>query len=95
MKTLALILAASAASAALAEQQRPITVRGPHARYDPNEIVCRSEAEVGSRLRTHRICVTRAQWAEHVRQERQYVEKAQTNRTFCGGICTRRTGFGR
>jgi len=80
MKTLALILAALTASAALAE--RPITVRGPHARYDPNEIVCRRWTETGSRLATVRLCATRAQWAEHLRQDRQDVERAQTNRTY-------------
>lgn len=80
MKTLALILAAFAASAALAE--RPITVRGPHVRYDPNEIVCRSVADTGSRLRTQRTCATRAQWAEHLRLDRQAIERIQTQRTF-------------
>jgi len=82
MKTLVLILAASAASAAFAEQQRPIVVRGPHAGYDPNQIVCRSWRETGSRLRTQRACATRAEWAEHKRQDRQNVERVQTNRTF-------------
>lgn len=84
MKIFALILAALAALAAPAALAQPqtITVRGPHARYDPNERVCRSEQDIGSRLRTHRTCATRAQWAEHIRQERQYVERAQTNRTY-------------
>lgn len=82
MQTLALILAALAASAALAEQQRPIIVRGPHARYNPNEIVCRSETDIGSRLRTHRTCATRAEWAEQIRLQRQHIDKLQTQRTF-------------
>lgn len=93
MKALASILAALAASAALAEP--PIVVSGPSVRYDPNEIVCRSEAESGSRLRTQRICATRADWAEHKRVQRQLVEHAQSNRMWCGGVCTRRMGFGR
>jgi len=87
--TLALILAALSAPAALAEQpptaasaERPIVVRGENLRYNPNEIVCRSEAEVGSRLRTNRVCATRGQWAEHMREQRQNVEKAQLNRTY-------------
>ncbi|HYN46392.1 MAG TPA: hypothetical protein VES64_06845 [Allosphingosinicella sp.] len=93
MKTLAFILAAMSASAALAqppppaaaaraERQRPIIVRGPHARLDPNEILCRTQADTGSRLRTQRTCATRAQWAEQRRQVRQDVEKAQLNRTY-------------
>ena len=86
-------LAALAASAALAQapqappqQQRSAS---PNDGLDPNEIICRSESEVGSRLRRHRTCVTRAQWAEQMRQSRQYVEKAQTNRIWCqeGVVC--------
>jgi hypothetical protein len=100
MKTLALILAALTASAALAEQQPAAAVRsagsdGTDGRLDPNQTICRSEPAVGSRLRGRRICATRAQWLEQMRLERQYVEKAQTTRTFCGGICTRALTHGR
>lgn len=86
MKVLALILAALTTSAALAQQpapaQRSARSGGPNARYDPNEIVCRTEAEGGSRLRRHRVCVTRAQWAEQLRLDRQNIERAQTNRRY-------------
>ncbi|HMG46361.1 MAG TPA: hypothetical protein VK614_02730 [Allosphingosinicella sp.] len=101
MKTLALILTALAASAAFAQPppqpadaQRSAPSGGARARYDPNQIICRSEPAVGSRLRGVLRCATRAQWAESIRLERQYVEKAQTSRTFCGGICVRRMGHG-
>ena len=100
MKTLALILAALAAPAAFAQPQQSAAAqhsagsRGPNSRWDPNEMICRSEAEPGSRLRAQRRCATRAQWAEQIRQDRQYAERAQTNRTYCGGICVRRMGHG-
>jgi hypothetical protein len=42
----------------------------------------------------HRRCLTRAQWVERSRLDRQYAEKAQTSRTFCGGICTRQLNHG-
>lgn len=82
METLALILAALSASTALAEQQQTIIVRGQQVRYNPNEIVCRTWTETGSRLRTLRACATRADWAEHLRHQRQNIERVQTARTM-------------
>lgn len=85
MKALALIPVALAAAAAAAAADP---------RFDPNQLICRSEPEPGSRLMGHRRCLTRAQWVERSRLERQYVEKAQTTRTFCGGICPRHMNHG-
>jgi hypothetical protein len=103
VKTLAPILTALAATAAFAQPppSQPADARrsapsgGARARFDPNQVICRSEPAAGSRLRGYLRCATRAQWAESIRLERQYVEKAQTSRTFCGGICVRRMGHGR
>jgi invasion protein IalB len=44
---------------------------------DPNEVVCEKQQEPGSRLATNRVCMTRSQWAEQRRLDRQDVEKAQ------------------
>ena len=44
---------------------------------DPNEVVCEKQQDTGSRLAAHRICMTRSQWAEQRRLDRQDVEKAQ------------------
>jgi hypothetical protein len=85
-------LAGLAATAALAEQAPQAPAPPQHSRpsgavndgLDPNERICRSVQEIGSRLRSHRVCVTRAQWAEQMRLDRQYVEKAQTNRIWPG-----------
>lgn len=92
MKALVLILALAAAAAPA--QPPRAAERSGRARLDPNQIICRSEQEVGSRLRGHLRCATRAQWIEQRRLDRQYAERAQTNRTYCGGICTRRMGHG-
>ena len=89
MMRLALIPIALAAAAALAEPPPGAAANGG---LDPNQVICRSEPLAGSRLRGARRCATRAQWIEQARLERQYVEKAQTSRTFCGGICVRRRG---
>jgi invasion protein IalB len=47
---------------------------------DPNEVVCEKEQDSGSRLVTRRICMTRSQWAEQRRLNRQDIEKIQTQR---------------
>ena len=45
---------------------------------DPNEVICERQSDSSSRLATKRICMTRSQWAEQRRLDRQDVEKAQT-----------------
>ena len=103
MRTLALILAALAATAAPAQPtdadpaipSESARAGDTNAALDPNEIVCRLDDAIGTRLRGVRRCATRAQWAEFSRLERQYVEKTQTNRTWCGGVCVRTQNHGR
>jgi invasion protein IalB len=99
MKALALTLTALAAAAAFAPApaaaQPAAPAAGSTAAPDPNEIICRSEQAIGSRLRWNRVCATRGQWLEHIREDRQLAERAQTSRTYCGGICTRWMTHGR
>ena len=45
---------------------------------DPNQIVCEKEEVLGSRLATRKVCMTRAQWAEQRRTDRENVERSQT-----------------
>jgi hypothetical protein len=45
---------------------------------DPDQRVCRVVNEIGSRLATHRVCKTRAEWAEQGRQTREGINRAQT-----------------
>lgn len=47
---------------------------------DPNEVVCRKEEVLGSRLRSQRVCMTRSEWAEARRNNRSDVERAQVQR---------------
>lgn len=53
---------------------------------DPNKIICEKEDTLGSRLQAHKICMTRAQWAERRRNDRDVVDRSQTN------VCTRQGG---
>ena len=73
--------AAAAATAALAQApQRSAAGAGPNVGHDMNEVVCRSQAAIGSRLNRQRVCATRQQWLEQQRMDRLYAEKAQTTR---------------
>ena len=73
--------AALAATAALAQApQRSAAGAGPNVGHDMNEVVCRSQAAIGSRLTRQRVCATRQQWLEQQRMDRLYAEKAQTIR---------------
>ena len=52
---------------------------------DPNEVVCEKQEVLGSRLGSKKICMTRAEWAEKRRIERQEIDKAQVGRGSCDG----------
>lgn len=52
---------------------------------DPNEVVCEKQEVLGSRLGSKKICMTRAEWAEQRRVERQEIDKAQVGRGSCEG----------
>jgi hypothetical protein len=52
-------------------------VNGTH---DPNEVVCQKVEEIGSRLATNRICMSRAQWAQQERSDRDEINRLQTQR---------------
>lgn len=51
---------------------------------DPNQVVCETIRETGSRLNVNRICMTNAQWRELRRQIRQDVDRAQAVRVRQG-----------
>lgn len=40
--------------------------------------ICRRVEETGSRLKAKRICMTQAQWDEQRRQDRQLIERSQS-----------------
>lgn len=77
----ALIAASIGASSALAQTAAPpapsSTDPGKKAK-DPNEIVCEKQQEPGSRLASAKVCHTRAEWADLRHQDRQMIDKAQT-----------------
>jgi invasion protein IalB len=90
-----LLLATLTASAAVAQQQgappapqHSAPSDATNAALDPNEMICRSQAAIGSRLNRQRVCATRQQWLDQRRADRNLAEKAQTNRSWCkNGPC--------
>jgi hypothetical protein len=78
MKKFVFVSALLASSAGWA--QAPTAGQPNESRYDPNEMICRSIEDTGSRLSRSRICLTRAQWADHRRHQRQTVERNQASR---------------
>ena len=46
-------------------------------RGDPNEMVCETQGQLGSRLAKKRVCMTRAQWAERRALDRDVVHRTQ------------------
>lgn len=53
---------------------------------DPNQMVCEKQEVLGSRLAVKRVCMTRAEWAEKRRDDRDLVQKSQL------GSCVREAG---
>lgn len=85
LRTVALALSAVALPAYAQEsaQPAPITVTGSQPAKktpDPNEVVCEKQRDTSSRLVMHKVCMTRSQWAEQRRLDRQEIEKAQIQR---------------
>ena len=50
--------------------------------HDPNEVVCEKTEQIGTRLTTNRVCMSRAQWAEQKRLTREEIDKAQMQRAL-------------
>lgn len=42
-----------------------------------NEIVCQKEEVTGSRLGSHRVCMTRGEWARSRMEDKAWVERMQ------------------
>lgn len=73
-----------ASTSAVAQQtSAPAEQQNAKKAPDPNEIVCEKEQDTSSRLVMNRVCMTRSQWAEQRRLDRQDIDKIQTQRP-CG-----------
>jgi invasion protein IalB len=86
----AALMISPVASAPVFAQAAPAAQSAPQAAKnstpDPNEVVCEKEEDTGSRISAHRVCMTRSQWAEQRRLNRQDIDKMQTQRP-CNDGC--------
>jgi hypothetical protein len=76
-KYLPLVAAAAIVSGAPALAQKD--TRPANAR-DPNEVVCEKQEVLGSRVAAKKVCMTRAEWAERRRLDRQELDRVQVAR---------------
>ena len=76
---LASAVALSGASPAVAQSAGAPATKPPKAR-NMDEVVCEKSESIGSRLATKKVCMTRAQWEEARRLDRQEVDRAQIMR---------------
>lgn len=78
-KLLIVALLATAATSAIAkkpEEKKPL---------DPNEMVCRTEPLIGTRLQTQKTCMTRSQWEQYQQDIRRTVQRVQDFKPNQGG----------
>lgn len=76
---LLIVAALGVASAASAADDKKADTK------DPNRVICEKQEVVGSRLQAKRVCMTAAEWATKRREERQMIDRAQTQGVRPGG----------
>lgn len=59
---------------------QPPNMKVATAAGDPTQTICEKIENIGTRLSSKRVCMTRADWAEQRRRNREEVEKAQQTR---------------
>ncbi len=76
---LRMILVASLAATALATPVGASDQGKKRKAADPNEVVCEKQEVLGSRLATRKVCMTRGEWAEQKRLQRETVDRSQVS----------------
>ena len=86
VKGLAFIAISAAAPAIAQSQAQPAQPQQQQAakKAAPDDMICEKQIDLGSRIATHKICRTRSQWAETLRDSRSDVERAQAQRAMRG-----------
>jgi hypothetical protein len=75
---IAMLIGAACASAAILA---PAGAATPAKKQDGEKVICRTMDEIGSRLASKRVCLTRSQWRQQQEMERQNLDKEQRSRT--------------
>jgi hypothetical protein len=85
MKRLVLLIAAIGATAGVAQLDAQPRAKTSKSTYDPSQIVCSRERETGSRVMQRRVCMPQRDWEAFRREQRQAIDRAQTNRVHPRG----------
>jgi hypothetical protein len=48
-------------------------------RFDPNQVICKQEEDIGTRLGGHKTCMTRAEWAHQAQNAHDETNSFQSN----------------
>ena len=73
------IAALGLAAATILVAQSANSAGRPKKKYDPNQLICESRQEIGSRLKRIRVCHTAQEWEEVRLQERVGLMRKQYN----------------
>lgn len=76
---LTIVSSAMAASPVWAQNSIPAAPQGQPDASDPNKLICEKLELIGSRLAVKKVCLTRSQWEDSRRQDREAVERAQAS----------------
>jgi invasion protein IalB len=91
MKVMALVSVASLTVLAAFAQAQPATPQQqaqtqqpgvPAAIPDGEKIVCEKQEVVGSRLATHKICMTKNEWARTRGDDQEWIKRTQQQRGY-------------
>jgi len=78
MKSFAYLALIATAGLSVAAHAEDANSKADHS--NPDKLICRSEAVLGSRLAKNKRCLTKAQWDEERRQSRMQIEANQNGR---------------
>ena len=75
-----LLLAATSTPVSAATPAQTVDSQTASAAGNPSQVICERVEKIGTRLGSSRVCMTRAEWAEQRRLNRDTVDRAQQTR---------------
>jgi hypothetical protein len=60
------------------EESPPPAAKSASANSDLDKVVCRTEEEIGSRLRAHKVCLTVEQWKRYQDDYKEEIQEIQS-----------------
>lgn len=65
-------------------QQNSNSASVSHPTKNPDQKICEEEIPLGTRLSVHRVCATQSEWQRRRLEDRQAIEKQQSQFPMCG-----------